>query len=172
MIVTPARPRPGTPPGWHTPVGVREGSVDTTGGGPDGGRRTPGRRWAGGPTVAGRAQQRHLLDATNDGLAALGHADTTTSEVAQRAGVSLGAPDHHFPTEADLAAAAIEHLFAEQTRRFGEGFLALPEESRTLEQASAQLWGITRGLSFVAVLEVTVAARTSPSPYSRASRPP
>src|SRR5437764_3220914 len=51
-----------------------------------------------------------LLDATITSLVEVGYANTTTTGIAERAGVSRGAQMHHFPTKADLVASAIEHL--------------------------------------------------------------
>src|SRR5260370_2151944 len=52
-----------------------------------------------------------LLDATFDSIVELGYGATTTTEVAHRAGVSLGALLHHFPTKAELLSAAVGHAF-------------------------------------------------------------
>ncbi|MFD3701862.1 TetR/AcrR family transcriptional regulator [Nocardia sp. NPDC058658] len=49
--------------------------------------------------------RRILLDAAFDALVEFGFRGTTTSEVAHRAGVSLGALLHHFPTKAELLTA-------------------------------------------------------------------
>src|SRR5688500_14099942 len=51
-----------------------------------------------------------LLDATIDCLIDLGYSATTTTVIADRAGVSRGAQLHHFPTKAELVSAAVEHL--------------------------------------------------------------
>jgi len=51
-----------------------------------------------------------VLDATIDCLLELGYANTTTTLISERAGVSRGAQLHHFPTKAELVAAAVEHL--------------------------------------------------------------
>jgi AcrR family transcriptional regulator len=103
-----------------------------------------------------------LFDAAIECLVDLGYANTTTREVARRAGVSRGAQTHHFESKAELVVAAIERLFDRQCLRFREGFAALPEDRRTLDQAVALLWEIVSGPSYPAVLEVTVAGRTDP----------
>ena len=54
-----------------------------------------------------RATRRRLLEATIDCLAELGWGATTVGVVAERAGVSRGATQHHFPTREDLITAAI-----------------------------------------------------------------
>lgn len=57
-----------------------------------------------------RATRARLLDATVDALAELGWAGTTVAVVAERAGVSRGAAQHHYPTREDLVAAAVAHM--------------------------------------------------------------
>ena len=57
-----------------------------------------------------RLTQRRLLDATVECLIEVGWAATTTTLVADRAGVSRGAQLHHYPTKATLVLAAVEHL--------------------------------------------------------------
>jgi AcrR family transcriptional regulator len=52
-----------------------------------------------------------LLDATIDCLSELGYTNTTTTEIAKRAGLSRGAQLHHFPTKA----AWLELLVAART---------------------------------------------------------
>ena len=63
------------------------------------------------------ATQAALLDAAIDCLIAEGYANTTTSRVAARAGLSRGAHLHHFQTRAALVAAAVERF---ATRRVAE----------------------------------------------------
>jgi AcrR family transcriptional regulator len=101
-----------------------------------------------------------LLEATIGLLAEVGYGALTTREVALRAGVSRGAQTHHFPTKADLVAAAIEHLFVEQAGRFRATFEAVPPEQRDLGAAVGMLWEIVSGPSYAPVLELVVAART------------
>jgi AcrR family transcriptional regulator len=101
-----------------------------------------------------------LLAATIELLGEVGYGALTTREVAVRAGVSRGAQTHHFPTKADLVAAAIEHLFAEQISRFRAGFEQVPPAQRDLGAAVGMLWDIVGGPSYVPVLELIVAART------------
>src|SRR5438128_11275157 len=57
-----------------------------------------------------RATRRALLDAAVECLAELGWSGSTIAVVAQRAGVSRGAAQHHFPTREDLYTAAIRHV--------------------------------------------------------------
>ncbi|MFC6887214.1 TetR/AcrR family transcriptional regulator [Actinomadura yumaensis] len=56
-----------------------------------------------------RATRRRLLEAAVDCLASVGWAGTTVTVVAERAGVSRGAAQHHFRTREELVTAAVEY---------------------------------------------------------------
>ncbi|HEY8482130.1 MAG TPA: TetR/AcrR family transcriptional regulator [Spirillospora sp.] len=56
-----------------------------------------------------RATRRRLLEAAVDCLASVGWAGTTVAVVAERAGVSRGAAQHHFRTREELVTAAVEY---------------------------------------------------------------
>src|SRR5258708_6476254 len=62
-----------------------------------------------------RATRQRLLEATIDCLADKGWASATVSVVAERAGMSRGAAQHHFPTREDLITAALEYMFDTRT---------------------------------------------------------
>ena len=55
--------------------------------------------------------RRRLLDAAIECLIERGYANTTTSEIAERAGLSRGAQLYHFSKKEELITSAIEHLF-------------------------------------------------------------
>jgi AcrR family transcriptional regulator len=103
-----------------------------------------------------------LLDATIDCLIERGWAGTTTTEVAERAGVSRGAQLHHFPSKAELVAAAVEHLFHRRHEEFRRAFEALPPDVDRAAAAIDLLWPMVSGPTFYAWLELAVAARTDP----------
>ncbi|HEY2791111.1 MAG TPA: TetR/AcrR family transcriptional regulator [Micromonosporaceae bacterium] len=104
-----------------------------------------------------RATQQRLLDATIDCLVKHGWSGTTTTLVAETAGVSRGAQLHHYPTKAALVLAAVEHLThkrAEEIRaEAGSG-------SHRVEHVLELLEASFTGPMFQAALEVWVAART------------
>jgi AcrR family transcriptional regulator len=117
-----------------------------------GSRRTQAER-----SATTRAQ---LLDATLRCLEDLGYARTTTTEIAQRAGVSRGAQLHHFPTKVELVTQAVEHLFERRHAEFVGAFERLPAGVGRLEAAIDLLWSMVKGPAFLAWLELAVAART------------
>ena len=114
------------------------------------------------PTQAERTAvtRTRLLDAALEVLAERGYAATTTVEVARRAGVSRGAQLHHFPTKAELLAAAVEHLYARRRAEYRAAVGAMPEGADRIDTAVDLLWAMFSGPTFPAWLELQVAART------------
>ena len=107
-----------------------------------------------------RATQQRLLDATVDCLVEHGWSGTTTTLVAQRAGVSRGAQLHHYPTKAALVLAAVEHLATRRAGQIRAEAAGLPVCH--LDQAVELLAAAFTGPLYQAALEVWVAARTDP----------
>jgi AcrR family transcriptional regulator len=112
-----------------------------------------------------RLTQRRLLDATVECLIEVGWAATTTTLVAERAGVSRGAQLHHYPTKAALVLAAVEHLIqrrGEELRAEAATLPSLPSVQR-VDRVVDLLAATFTGPLFAAALELWVAARTDPS---------
>jgi AcrR family transcriptional regulator len=108
-----------------------------------------------------RATQQRLLEATVDCLIEHGWSGTTTTLVAEKAGVSRGAQLHHYPTKAALVLAAVEHLAARRAAELRAEAALVPD--RRPERAVALLESAFTGPLYVAALEVWVAARTDPA---------
>jgi AcrR family transcriptional regulator len=103
-----------------------------------------------------------LLDATFDSIVELGYGATTTTEVAHRAGVSLGALLHHFPTKSELLTAAVAHAFDRRLEEFRKTIADLEPGTDRLDAVLDVLWSMFSGPTFKACLELWVAARTDP----------
>lgn len=101
-----------------------------------------------------------ILEATQECLAELGYAGTTTTAVAERAGVSRGAQLHHFPTRATLIAAAVEHLYAGLRADYEKAFAQMPPDTDRLSGSIDLFWQVWHDPRLIAVLELHVAART------------
>lgn len=104
-----------------------------------------------------------LLDATAEALIEMGYAGTTTTEVCRRAGVSRGAMLHHFPSKDELVAAAVAHIVDLRVEEFRATLATLPEGAPVLTQLETAidvLWGIYKGPTVAAWIELIVAART------------
>jgi AcrR family transcriptional regulator len=105
-----------------------------------------------------------LLEATVQSLTEVGYVGTSTVEVANRAGVSRGAQQHHFPTKEELVLAAVEWLFHRRLAEFREAFAKLPESADRRAAALELLWKfIGKGPTFYAWLELAIAGRTDPT---------
>lgn len=100
-----------------------------------------------------------LLDATIETLVKEGYAATTTTAIAERAGVSRGAQLHHYPTKADLVAAAIEHLATKLLDQFSVAAEDVNERERIVFVIDALSSSFSAPL-LPAWVELSVAART------------
>ncbi|MFF7181965.1 TetR family transcriptional regulator [Streptomyces sp. NPDC008121] len=99
-----------------------------------------------------RATRQRLLEAAVSCLAAHGWAGSTVSVVAERAGVSRGAAQHHFPTREDLFTAAVEYVAEERSQALRT--LA----ARDRREVVAALVDLYTGPLFRAALHLWVAA--------------
>jgi AcrR family transcriptional regulator len=103
-----------------------------------------------------RATRRRLLEAAVACLAEHGWAGSTVAVVAERAGVSRGAAQHHFPTREDLFTAAVEHVAEERSTALRELF---PQGAAGDRKAVvAEIVALFTGPVFRAALALWVAA--------------
>lgn len=109
-----------------------------------------------------RATRARLIDSAITCLAQLGWTASTVAVVAEHAGVSRGAAQHHFPTRETLFAAALEHVTrerGEQLRRELAG-----RRSRLDTEAIVELvFDLFSGTLFRAALMLWVAAASEPA---------
>jgi AcrR family transcriptional regulator len=108
------------------------------------------------------AMRRRLLDATVECLVRYGYAGTTTTRVTELAGVTRGAQVHHYPTRADLVAAAVRHLAAKRTELAFDTIEAVRDAADPIDAALDLLWEVHQGPIQYATIEMWVAARTDP----------
>ena len=107
-----------------------------------------------------RATRQRLLEASVESLAEVGYAATTVAVVAARAGVSRGAAQHHFPTRADLFAAAVEYMSEVRLAEIRAQAAALPSGAGRTEAIVEMLADVYTGTLFRAALHLWVAAST------------
>jgi AcrR family transcriptional regulator len=100
------------------------------------------------------------LDAALGCLVERGYAGTTTTAVAERAGVSRGAQLHHFRTRTALVASAVEHLYTGLTADYEKAFANLSPSADRVDAAIDLLWETFLDPRLAAVLELFVAGRT------------
>ena len=107
-----------------------------------------------------RVTRQKLLEASLESLAEVGYAATTVAVVAARAGVSRGAAQHHFPTRADLFAAAVEYMTEVRLAEIRSQAAALPVGHGRTEAIVSMLADVYTGPLFRAALHLWVAAST------------
>ena len=92
----------------------------------------------------------------------LGYSGTTTTVIANKAGLSRGAMLHHFPSKIDIVRAAVEHLHAKRLKAFRKSIDRLPGDDSRPRRALEAYWEHVKHPMYVAFLELWVAARTDP----------
>lgn len=102
-----------------------------------------------------RATRQRLLEAAVSCLAEHGWAGSTVAVVAERAGVSRGAAQHHFPTREDLFTAAVEYVTEQRSTAIRALF---PEGAADRRAVVAALVDLYTGPLFRAALQLWVAA--------------
>lgn len=117
-----------------------------------------------------RATRQRLLEAALESLAELGYAGSTVAVVAARAGVSRGAAQHHFPTRADLFAAAVEYITEVRLNEIREQAAALPAGGNRTEAILGLVVGVYTGPLFRAALHLWVAGSTDEPLRSQLTR--
>jgi AcrR family transcriptional regulator len=109
------------------------------------------------------AQTQHdLLEATIDCLNRLGYGATTTHVVAEAAGMSRGAMMHHYPTKADLMAAAVRYAWEKEFKAMQ---IEIEKVPAGLERFRAMIdvhWQIVQLPEDTAINEVRHGTRSDP----------
>ncbi len=105
-----------------------------------------------------------ILRAIVECLAEYGYSNLTLGQVARRAGLSKGAMQHHFESKSAAIEAALEFIFQQQIE-LQQSYARGPSEP-TDDQLHGRridaLWGFVQDSSYVAFLEIAMAARTDP----------
>jgi AcrR family transcriptional regulator len=102
-----------------------------------------------------------LLDAVIESLAECGYAETSTSEVARRSGLTRGAQLHHFGTKDQMMVAAVEHLSGRTNAADIVAALEhLPAGQDRLRTALEIMSQLSLGALPAAYVELWVASRT------------
>ncbi|MFP8874547.1 MAG: TetR/AcrR family transcriptional regulator [Myxococcota bacterium] len=103
-----------------------------------------------------------LLAATIACLAESGATGATTALIEARAGVSRGARIHHYPTKANLLAAAVEHYYRTVALRYADAIREMGPRGQAFSSGFDLLWKTWLDPTTSALLEIFVAARTDP----------
>lgn len=107
-----------------------------------------------------RTTRRRLIEAAVDCIAELSWTGTTVSVIAERAGVSRGAAQHHFPTREVLLAAAVEMVGEAQLTELRGRAAELPAGPSRTEAVVSMLLNLYAGPRFRAAMHLWVAAST------------
>ncbi|MEU2032994.1 TetR/AcrR family transcriptional regulator [Nocardia amamiensis] len=113
-----------------------------------------------------RVTRQRLLEATIDCLAEMGWAAATVAVVAERAGVSRGAAQHHFPTREDLITAALEYMFDTRSGQAVQEAATLAELGDGPARTEAVVAGLVESYTsplFKAALQVWTHAAADPA---------
>ncbi|QPP08230.1 TetR/AcrR family transcriptional regulator [Streptomyces bathyalis] len=108
-----------------------------------------------------RATRQRLLESAVTCLAEHGWTGSTVTVVAEHAGVSRGAAQHHFPTREDLFTAAVEYVAEERSKALRSPVGGDGEPAGT-RSAVEMLVALYTGPLFRAALQLWVAASNEP----------
>lgn len=111
-----------------------------------------------------REMRARLLEATVECLVEEGYKGTTLSRVTRRAGTSVGAQQHHFPTKAGLVTSAVEYLAEARMDEIRDRVAALDgPPAQKLAAVLDLTWETLSGRLNLATRELWTAARTDPA---------
>lgn len=105
-----------------------------------------------------RATRKRLLEAAIECLAEVGWSGSTVAVVAERAGVSRGAAQHHFPTREDLVTSAVEYVCQERLAQLREHAADLPAGPGRTQAVIDMIEHMYTGPVFRAAIHLWVAA--------------
>ncbi len=103
-----------------------------------------------------------IIEAAIKCFVELGYARTTTTVIAEKAGLSRGAMLHHFPSKIAVVRAAVEHLHAKRLRAFRKSMAKPAVPGDHVRQGVESYWAHVKHPMFVAFFELAVASRTDP----------
>jgi len=110
--------------------------------------------------------RQQILEAALGCFVDVGYAGTTTTLIAERAGLSRGAMLHHFPSKIDIVRAAVEYLHAKRLKAFQKSIERVPLGDDRSRKALDLCLDHVRHPMYVAFLELWMAARTDPKLHS------
>jgi AcrR family transcriptional regulator len=118
---------------------------------------TEGLGWQAQKSASTRTQ---IIEAAIKCFIDYGYSRTTTTLIADKAGLSRGAMLHHFPSKLAVVRAAVEYLHAKRLRAFRKAVTKPMADGDHVRQSVEAYWEHVRHPMFVAFFELAVAART------------
>ncbi|MGW5718032.1 TetR/AcrR family transcriptional regulator [Amycolatopsis sp. NPDC003865] len=107
-----------------------------------------------------RTTRRRLIEAALDSFGERGWHGVTVAGIAERAGVSRGAAQHHFPTREDLVVAAVDLLGQSQIDELRAQAADLPSGASRIERVVEMVLNLYTGPLFRAALQLWAVAAT------------
>lgn len=107
-----------------------------------------------------RTTRRRLIEAALDSFGERGWHGVTVAGIAERAGVSRGAAQHHFPAREDLVVAAVDLLGEAQIDELRAQVAGLPSGASRIERVVEMVLNLYTGPLFRAALQLWSVAAT------------
>jgi AcrR family transcriptional regulator len=107
-----------------------------------------------------RTTRRRLVEAALDSFGERGWHGVTVAGIAERAGVSRGAAQHHFPAREDLVVAAVDLLGEAQIDELRAQAAGLPSGASRIERVVEMVLNLYTGPLFRAALQLWSVAAT------------
>lgn len=107
-----------------------------------------------------RTTRRRLIEAALDSFGERGWHGVTVAGIAERAGVSRGAAQHHFPAREDLVVAAVDLLGEAQIEELRAQAADLPSGASRIERVVEMVLNLYTGPLFRAALQLWSVAAT------------
>ncbi len=145
-----------------TPVDLNAVSSAETDGSPITAAAIAARRRRGNKTQSERStdMRGRLLDATLECLALHGYAGTSFSTIAEQAGVSRGAIQHHYPEKNYIIAGALEVLSKRLLEDFVPEAIEMPRGPDRIAFVLDRIWQATLTGAITAITDIRMAARS------------
>ena len=103
-----------------------------------------------------------VLDAAIDCLATMPYPEVSASLIADRAGVSRGGMQYHFPTRLDLLQATVARLHRRRLDLFRQDLMSITPEDDAIDHVVESHWRHLNEREFRAYQELVLASRSEP----------
>ncbi|OFX00344.1 MAG: hypothetical protein A3E78_02940 [Alphaproteobacteria bacterium RIFCSPHIGHO2_12_FULL_63_12] len=114
------------------------------------------------------AMRRRVCEAATAHIAEFGYHRTSVGKIAERAGVSQGALQHHYPTKDDLVAALAERVLAQSVKWFSFARIELARDPDAFGEVVRRSWREQFcSDEFAALVEILTACRTNAALLAR-----
>lgn len=101
-----------------------------------------------------------IMEATLDCLVEIGFTNTSIATIADKAGLSRGAVQFHFPTKGAAMEAVTNHILQRRLDMYRADMAKIPASEDFLEHAIHAYWKQVTRPEFIAQQEIALAART------------